>query len=484
MGLFQAIKNWFSNTQQNAALAKKFGLIYQIDEDIPALIEQWRNLYMGVDCKEGVEPSGLSAMISKDLATKACSELAIAGVSGNAELEDLGIFDDEMLLAIRQQTEYALAMGFVVMRPYVVDGRVLYSWYTADRVLPTAWNGRDLTECMLLDYVTRTEGGSTVIYTKVEAHGYDRADGKYHIKTKLFKNYSYNNATGDYTGQEVPLTAIEEWAEISPDVVIENPIAKTFCYMGTPVANNKALNVPIGVSIFKDAVPFLKEFDEAFTSAKWENWAGRAKLFLADSMIPKKQYNAVNNGKRVVVDDVNALEQKYYRKMETESTENLIEPYNPALRFDSYSNYMNQILHMVCTLAGLDAGQYVFNEHSQAVTAREIVSKQQKTYHTIVDIQRYMIKPMVDQIVATVRQLELLYSLPAIPENIELSIDFGDSILTDEETEKQTAQIEVQTGLRSKLSYLMDYRGLTEEEAMAELERIKADQPSFVAEGF
>lgn len=476
MGLFQSIRNFFTSSAQGQSLAKKMGVIYQVAEDIPSLIAEWRDLYMSLDNGTDTKPSGLAPMIAKDLATKACAELTITA----GDDSDLGIFNRDMLLNIRQQTEYALAMGYVVMRPYVSGGAVKYSWYSADRVIPTGWEGRNLTACMLLDYKTKADTGITVIYTKAESHGFDIEDGKYHIKTKLFKNFG--SSGGEFTGTEVPLSSIEEWAEITPDVIIENPSTKTFVYMGTPIANNKALNIPIGCSIFKDAIPWLREFDEALKSASWENWSGRAKLFLADSMMPKKSLEA--GGKRLLVDDATAIEKKYFKKLETESTENLIEPYNPQLRFESYESYMNYLLHMICTLSGLDAGQYVFDESSRAVTAKEIVSKQQKTYNTIVDIQTYMITPIVEQIVNSVRQLQMLYGLPEIPLDVDLSIDFGDSILTDEETEKQTAQLEVQQGLRSKLSYMMEYRGLTEEEAVAELERIKADAPVLFSEGF
>lgn len=477
MGLFQTIKNFFTSSQQGISLAKKMGVIYQVAEDIPSLIAEWRDLYMALDNGSETKPAGLAPMIAKDLATKACSELSITA----GDDSDLGIFDRDMLLDIRQQTEYALAMGYVVMRPFVDGGAIKFSWYSADRVIPTAWEGRSLTGCMLLDYKSQVDGGITVVYTKVESHGFDIADGLYHIKTKLFKNFG--SSAGEFTGIEVPLSSIEEWAEIAPDIIINNPSSKTFVYMGTPIANNKALNIPIGCSIFKDAIPWLKEFDEALKSASWENWTGRAKLFLADSMMPKKSLEGVN-GKRLMVDDATATEKKYFKKLETESTENLIEPYNPQLRFESYESYMNYLLHMICTLSGLDAGQYVFDESSRAVTAKEIVSKQQKTYNTIVDIQRYMVTPMVEQIVDSVRQLQMLYGLAEIPIDVDLSIDFGDSILTDEESEKQTAQLEVQTGLRSKLSYLMEYRGLTEEEALIEIERIKGEAPAIYTEGF
>ena len=53
-----------------------------------------------------------------------------------------------------------------------------------------------------------------------------------------------------------------------------------------------------------------------------------------------------------------------------------------------------------------------------------------------------------------------------------------DSIIEDKNTEQLRAQQEVTIGLRSKKSYLMDIKGMTEEEAEEELQRINDEKMS------
>ncbi len=130
----------------------------------------------------------------------------------------------------------------------------------------------------------------------------------------------------------------------------------------------------------------------------------------------------------------------------------------------------------------LDAGAYVYDQAAQAVTATEVRTKSQQTYGTIVDIQDQMIKPFISQLVDNIRAVQQLYETEAIPDEVMLGFDFGDSILTDEQSDRTNAQSEVTVGLRSKISYLMDYRGMTEQQALAEIERIKAETP--VVTGF
>lgn len=484
MGLFSQIKGWFSNLRRNLKIAETMNTVFRMPPDITELVEVWRDLYRGYATDEdGKQLTGIAALIANDVAKKACSELIITATLGDSDY-DLQIFSDDMMIDIRQQVEYALAMGGVVCRPYFDGRKVCFTWYTADRVLPTAWEGRQLVGCVLIDYYEATEGGSTVIYTKLESHGIDKTDGLYHIRSKLFKNFSYDGGSGDYLGTEVPLSTVPDWEGITPDIIIQNPQAPTFVYMGTPFANNKTLNIPIGVSMFKDALPWIKAFDEAFTSITWENDAGKAKLFVSEDMIPQKRMQYANAKGSITVDDLSSIDKQLYKKLITEDADKLFEIWAPTLRFDSYITYLNFLLHSICILSGLDPGQFVFDEKSYAVTAKEIISKQQKTYHTVVDTQRYMVTPMVNKLVACVRQLQQLYRIPQwIPLEVEVNLDFGDSILVDEQQEKQDAMQEVREGVRSKLSYLMTIRHLSEAEAKEELERIKVDQPQYFAEG-
>ena len=75
--------------------------------------------------------------------------------------------------------------------------------------------------------------------------------------------------------------------------------------------------------------------------------------------------------------------------------------------------------------------------------------------------------------------MQLLYEIQNFGD-IDLNVAFGDSILVDVETDKQNAQRETTLGLRSKLNYMMEYRGLSEEDAKKELAVISSEQPEQV----
>jgi A118 family predicted phage portal protein len=364
---------------------------------------------------------------------------------------------------LRSQVEYALAMGGVVARPWYDQAakKVRIGWYTADMALPSAWDGKQLTGVVLIDRIVRDKDGNKTVYTKLESIQ-PNATG-WMISTKLFKG-----TTEGQLGTEVPLSTIAQWADITPMVPVLGRVCP-FTYMATPWANNQDFNNPQGTSLFRDAMGNLAELDRVYTSLCWEIEAGRTRIFIDDSMIEIDP----ETGK----DKLSSLEKKLYRKMSSVEGKDLLEPYSPDLRVESLNAALKTQLSVACMACHLDAGAYVYDQAANAITATEVRTKQQQTYGTILDIQMQMIQPFVAQLVDNVRAVQDLYETQAIPEEILLGFDFGDSILVDEESDRVNAQSEVTAGLRSKLAYLMEYRGMTETQALAEIERIKVETP-------
>ena len=99
------------------------------------------------------------------------------------------------------------------------------------------------------------------------------------------------------------------------------------------------------------------------------------------------------------------------------------------MRIDQLNAALKTQLSVVCMACHLDAGAYVYDQAAQAVTATEVRTKSQQTYGTIVDIQDQMIKPFVASSWTTSRAVQQLYETEAIPDEVMLGFDFGDSIL-------------------------------------------------------
>ena len=456
-----------------ATIKRATGLVPALSTDMMDLISTWRDIYSGkpawAENRDWDKTTNFAKVVCQDIAGKACNEFEIS--TGDDEL------DAEILHTISavlpDKVEAALALGAIVPRPYYNPDTksIAIDWYTADRVVPVAWDAGELVSAILTDYA-KVDKDHT--YIKLETHQMKRGasigENVYTITTKAF---SYADGT---LGNEVSLSEIPQWANITPEITINNLERPLFVYMKTPFTNNLDMS-PTGISFFANALDQLEEIDRTFSTMTWEREATKAKTFVDESMIPQR-YD--DDGK--LVDDLSAFDRKFYKKLAgRETAENLLEVSTPTPRLASYKDHMQAVLSYACTIMQLSSNAYTTDAGGMPTTAKQVLSEDKRTYNTVLGIQNKMIIPALHSLLASVRALQTLYDVsPRLPENDDgITIKFGDSIMIDEETERQQALSEVKDKVRSKLSYLIEYRGLSEEEARKELEEISNEEPSY-----
>ena len=482
-GLWTRAKEWVMSLLPVQDVYDKMGAKPQVSVNMQTLIESWKAAYQGSPSwlTTNTKTMGFPSIVCWDIAKKAIGELEISaslptpeGQKAVAEEFSTAFIKKSIRPFIRSQVEYALAMGGIVARPWYDQdaGKARIGWYTASNALPTAWDGKKMTGVILIDQITKNTKGTNTTYTKLEsiepADGISDAQGiiaaGWKIVTKAFKS-----SISSSLGVEIPLSSgPAQWADITPEVQVIGDVCP-FAYMGTPWANNQDINSPQGTSIFRDAMSQLEELDRAYTNLSWEIEAGKAALFIDESLLDSDEDGNVS---------LNQTERRLYRKVHSGGDSDLLEPYNPNLRVDQLNAALKTQLSVICMNCHLDAGAYIYDAAANAVTATEVRTKQQQTYGTILDIQDNMIIPFVGDLIDTVRAVQILYKSEAIPDTIQIGLDFGDSILVDEGTDRINAQSEVTQGLRSKLSYLMEWRGMTEAQALEEIKRISDETPT------
>ena len=114
------------------------------------------------------------------------------------------------------------------------------------------------------------------------------------------------------------------------------------------------------------------------------------------------------------------------------------------------------LLRVICVLSSLKA--------------TEVISENSKAFRTK-KRDEITINDCIYDLVRAICELEGIKT-----NNITITPD--DSIIEDKNTEMTRAQLEVTQGLRSKKSYLMEFKGMSEEEAEEELEKIKEEKMS------
>lgn len=481
MGLFARIRNWFMNKFDTNRIEREFNVRITAPMDMQELIEKWLSTYQGTPYWVGegneqvLHTLNVASTMCRDLANKAVSEIEISDNSRENEAFQQFI-EDEITQQIRDQLEFGLASGAFICRPYydAEMNRITLSWYTADRFIPVDFSGKRCVSGIFVDQDVISNGTGQTVYTKMElqkwTYGKDGKGGSVDITVKLFKS-----SNPDILGSEVPLTSYEKWATVTPFAHIDDLEAPLFVYAPMPFTNNKALNQKFGVSLYKDGMSQLEQIDRNWDDLNWELQSSQNKVFVDEQML-----ETVRTPNGEIVPRLDSKDKRLLKVMDAQgSVGKFMEIYSPSIRQADITASLKTNLSLLCTACGLDSGAYVYDEQAQAVTATEIRTKNQKTYQTICSIQKWTVAPALKAIVGAVFEMQLLYGVPNYGE-VDLNIAFGDSILVDVETDKQNAQRETTLGLRSKLNYLMEYRGLSEEDAKKELAIISSEQPEQV----
>lgn len=430
----------------------------------------------------------------------------------------------KVLQKIRPQLEYACAKGGIVIKPYVViyeEGADIDSIYKnensektdskdkntdenkengsfdtndiaeaeadamsssdplpkyefefdfvqADRFFPMAFdsNGR-ITEAAFIQ--TKVENDK--VYTRLEYH-------KLAGRTCTVQNYAF--VSNDITlangkssfmsdtqlGKEIPLTEVADWANLAPEVEIENVDRPLFAYLKMPEANTIDTYSPIGVSCYSRVVDLIRDADEQYSRLLWEFEGGELAIDVDRDAL------AINELGETVLP---TKQQRLFRKVDLNSEETY-EVFSPALRDASIINGLNTILTRIEDVTGLSRGTISNAEYTDARTATELKILKQRSFQTNKDIQQAL-KMALEDVVYVMNVYCDLYDIVS-EGKYEISFEFDDSILIDSDTEAEKRMAMINAGLTSKVEFRMWYFGETENQAKEALQKIEDEKKS------
>lgn len=409
-------------------------------------IEAWRDVYEDkaswLNAKQGIKSAGLAGSISAELARLVTIELR-SEVTGNDFINSVykAVLDD-----IRVQTEYACAGGGLVFKPYPTNEGVNVQFIRSDCFFPVFFDAAgNLTVSVFVDQFR----AGKKIYTRLEIHSLDAS-------TLQVQNYAFVSQNKEFLGNEIQLIDVPQWAKLEPVGVFNGVKKPLFGYFKIPLANTVDPDCPIGVSVFSRALGLIAEADRRYSNECWEFEATQAAVHIAESLLKRDK-----DSSKVVAP---GGKERLYRQVEysTGATDKpLIDPFLPEIRFEAIQKgYQDQLkrIEFVCGLAyGTLSDPQVVDK-----TAEEIRFSKQRSYATVTDIQTALGKALtdlVDAIAFWVKKSGLGTEEP------KLSIEWGDSILTDPEKTAARAMLERMNGITDDVKYFTDVYGLKEEAA-------------------
>lgn len=450
-----------------------------MSQEMKDAIELWEQMYKNkspwVMSNENLKSLGLPAMIASEKARTATIEMNVKITGESERAKFISEQFKKVTSTIRKNLEYGIALGGLVIKPYVVMGpdnqyKIEFNYVKATDFYPLAFsaNGK-ITEAAFIERIFTKEA----VFSKVEYH--QLVGTTLTVRNLAFKtvnsNTSIYSTLDGQLGTEISLSEVPEWSNLAPQTIIDNVDSLLFAYFKMPQANTIDLTSPLGVSGFSKAVDLIHDADEQYTDLLWEFEGGQLAVD-----VDRTAFNPLidKDGKQTV--QLPKFQDRLFRRNLDLGEDDTYNVFSPNLRDVNIINGLNNILMHIEDVCDLARGTLSNVTYSEARTATELKILKQRTFSANKDIQTEL-QGTLEQVITIMDKYCDLYNIvDGSKDDYEVAYDWDDSILVDKDTERQVDMIDVDKGRMSKIEYRMKWYGETEAQAQESLDKISDEQ--------
>lgn len=374
-----------------------------------------------VDCKRYT--MGMAKKVAEDWANLLLNEKVKITLEGAAEQAFFDGVCKENNFAVKsnemQELKAALGTAAYVVRASGVDvdrntgkissrdGTALkIDYVTAHNIFPLSWENGIVRECAFSGIVT--EGGKEYTYLQIHRKG---EDGNYIIENRLYQNST-----------EVELSTVKSMANVPPVVHTNSPMPQ-FVIDRLNIANNVDNTLPMGIPAFANAIDQLKGVDVAYDSYVNEFVLGKKRVIVKPGAVKDLDGNPVF--------DPNEL--YYYVLPEDTADGNIIQPIDMTLRTEEHNAGLQDMLNALSSRCGFGENHYRFDRGSVA-TATQVISENSAMFRTIKK-HEIILEQVLTELCRIILRLGNSIMGMGLNEDVEISIDFDDSIIEDKQTD-------------------------------------------------
>lgn len=400
-------------------------------------INQWKQMLNGE--ADWITDSVVSLGIEEGI----CREFAdcvLVEMETSVSNERLDKIYQKNIVGLNESLQEGLALGSFVLKPL---GQTVAEFISADKIIPISFG--DDGKPNDIAFLTVKKVGETDYFTRFERHYF--INGNLTIENKCF-----HSQTASDIGLPCSLEAVEEWANIEPGPITYPGMNRMdFGYYKNPI-KNKVDGSACGVSVYDSAVDLIRKADIQGARLDWEYESGERAIHV-DSKALKQDKSTGRFG-------MASLNKRLYRGLNLEAgkDQELLKEYSPEMRDEAFKRGLEEYKREIEFSVGLAYGD-LSNAQEVAKTATEIKASKNRKYNRVTAIQNNLYDCLEDFVAGLAFYNSMLNS------GYEFSCKFNDSILTDEETERQQDRQDVSMGVMSHLEYRMKW--YNEDEATA-----------------
>lgn len=327
-------------------------------------------------------------------------------------------------------------------------GEINIDYVNATNIFPISWSNGITAECAFS--ADKTIAGDCYCYLQVHRIG---NDGNY-----IIENAVYLNNNGNLT--EVPLETVKGFEHVPPTVYtsFKRPL---FVIDRLNIANNYDVTLPMGIPAFANAIDQLKGVDIAYDSYVNEFVLGKKRIMVE----PAAEKNLGGEPYFDVSDLV------YYVLPEDTAGGNIIHQIDMTLRTQEHNAGLQDMLNSLSSRCGFGEGFYKY-ENRYVQTATQVISENSQMFRTVRKHEIILERVLKElcRIVLTVGNAMLGMRLN---EDVEISIDFDDSIIEDKNSDFARDMQLLNAGIMNDYEFRAKWMNEDEETARAALPGIK-----------
>ena len=400
-------------------------------------INEWKQMLNGQAdwLTDNIVSLGIEEGVCREFA-----DCALVEMETSVSNERLDKIYQRNIASLNENLQEGLALGSFVLKPL---GGIAAEFVSADKIIPISFG--DDGKPIDIAFLTVKKVGDVDYFTRFERHYF--TNGNLTIENKCFHSHTSNDI-----GLPCSLEAVEEWGNIDPGPITYPGMNRMdFGYYRNPI-KNKVDGSVCGISIYESAVDLIRKADIQGARLDWEYESGERAIHV-DNKALKQDKSTGRFG-------MARLRKRLYRglNLEVGKDQELLKEYSPEMRDEAFKRGLEEYKREIEFSVGLAYGD-LSDVQEVAKTATEIKTSKNRKYNRVTAIQNNLYDCLEDFVAGLAFYNSMLNS------GYEFSCKFNDSILTDEEAERQQDRQDVSMGVMTLVEYRAKWYNETEEEA-------------------
>ena len=370
------------------------------------------------------------------------SNVVLNEMEAKVSVESLDTIFNDAIRDLNENLQSGLALGSFVIKP-LGGNRVEY--ITADRFIPVEFDARGRLVNVVFVQVKKLADDD--FYHRFEHHDFDAETG-----TLTITNTAFHSDSAESIGRRIDLKDVDEWRNLPESVTYAGLEKPDFGYYRNPIKNEIDGSF-CGVSIFDGAIDQLRNVDVQGARLDWEFKSGERAINVDIAALTQRRDPITGK----IVHEMPEFDKKLYKGLNLTSDE-LYKEWSPEFRDANIINGLNAYLRQVEFNVCLSYGD-LSDVSDVEKTASEVRVAKKRKYNMVGAIQENLKECLEDLVYGLAFYNSMLRS------GYEFLCAFHDSILVDEETERQQDRQDVSMGAMTLAEYRAKWYGETEEEA-------------------